>query len=116
MDSKESRSFLHTKLPYQQLLVIWRKAKGKERNALLWGDEVSQDPASLLSLFRPNPETDISPLSALVQIEYLVVAIDQEQKKVRLSLCQADVLKALAKDEELSKTDITVPDLQNGAG
>ena len=25
---------------FQQLLTIWRKAKGKERDALLWGDEV----------------------------------------------------------------------------
>ncbi|RMZ86966.1 hypothetical protein DV736_g5805, partial [Chaetothyriales sp. CBS 134916] len=52
----------------EQLLSIWNRAKGKERDALLWGDE----------------------------IEYLVVAIDERQKKVRLSLCQADVLKALA--------------------
>ncbi|RMD44176.1 hypothetical protein DV735_g999, partial [Chaetothyriales sp. CBS 134920] len=52
----------------EQLLTIWNKAKGKERDALLWGDE----------------------------IEYLVVAIDDEHKKVRLSLCQADVLDALA--------------------
>ncbi|KAJ9603144.1 glutamate--cysteine ligase [Cladophialophora chaetospira] len=71
----------------EQLLTIWRKARVKERDALLWGDE----------------------------IEYLVVAIDDEQKKVRLSLCQADVLKALAKDEALAEKDITVPDLQNGA-
>ncbi|EXJ54807.1 glutamate-cysteine ligase [Cladophialophora yegresii CBS 114405] len=70
----------------EQLLGIWRKAKGKERDALLWGDEV----------------------------EYLVVAIDDEQKKVRLSLCQADVLKALAKDQALAGQDVTVPDLQNG--
>ncbi len=48
----------------------------------------------------------------LSQIEYLVVAIDEEHKKVRLSLCQADVLKALAKDQELAKQDTMVPDLQ----
>jgi hypothetical protein len=24
----------------QQLLAIWNRAKGKERDALLWGDEV----------------------------------------------------------------------------
>jgi hypothetical protein len=24
----------------QQLLAIWNKAKGKEKDALLWGDEV----------------------------------------------------------------------------
>jgi glutamate--cysteine ligase catalytic subunit len=44
-----------------------------------------------------------------------VVAIDDHQKKVRLSLCQAEVLKALAKDEALAKKDVTVPDLQNGS-
>lgn len=26
----------------QQLLEIWNKAKGKERDALLWGDEVTR--------------------------------------------------------------------------
>ena len=25
---------------WQQLLEIWNKAKGKERDAMLWGDEV----------------------------------------------------------------------------
>ncbi|KAL2436183.1 Glutamate-cysteine ligase [Exophiala dermatitidis] len=68
----------------EQLLNIWRKAKVKERDALLWGDE----------------------------IEYIVVAVDEGQKKVRLSLCQADVLKALAHDTELAKHDSMVPDLQ----
>ncbi|EXJ83211.1 glutamate-cysteine ligase [Capronia coronata CBS 617.96] len=71
----------------EQLLNIWRKAKVKERDMLLWGDE----------------------------IEYLVVSIDEGQKKVRLSLCQADVLKALARDTELAKTDSMVPDLQEDA-
>ena len=34
-------SFLHRILTYlQQLLEIWNKAKGKERDAMLWGDEV----------------------------------------------------------------------------
>jgi glutamate--cysteine ligase catalytic subunit len=41
----------------------------------------------------------------MAQIEYLVVAVDEEQKKARLSLCQADVLAALAKDEALSKAN-----------
>lgn len=49
-----------------------------------------------------------------LQIEYLVVAFDEERQKVRLSLCQADVLKALARDEELAKKGPVVPDLQNG--
>lgn len=46
------------------------------------------------------------------QIEYLVVAFDDPHEKVRLSLCQAEVLEALAKDEELSKRGGCVPDLQ----
>ncbi|KPI43268.1 Glutamate--cysteine ligase [Cyphellophora attinorum] len=61
----------------EQLLHIWNQAKGKERNALLWGDE----------------------------IEYLVVSLDDEQKKARLSLCQAEVLKSLASDEALAKAN-----------
>jgi hypothetical protein len=46
-----------------------------------------------------------------VQIEYLIT-FDDNNQKVRLSLCQAEVLKALAKDEELSKNGGCVPDLQ----
>jgi glutamate--cysteine ligase catalytic subunit len=69
----------------KQLLAIWRRAKGKERDALLWGDEV----------------------------EYLVVAFDDDQKKVRLSLRQADILKALAEDEDLVKQGGCVPALQD---
>ncbi|KAL1956142.1 hypothetical protein VTO42DRAFT_7577 [Malbranchea cinnamomea] len=59
----------------EQLLAIWRKAKGKERDALLWGDEV----------------------------EYLVVAVDEQAQKVRLSLQQAELLESLAKEAEESK-------------
>ncbi|EMR69499.1 putative glutamate-cysteine ligase protein [Eutypa lata UCREL1] len=58
----------------QQLLEIWNKAKYKERDALLWGDEV----------------------------EYLVVTYSKDDPKVLVSLRQADILKALANDEELS--------------
>ncbi|KAJ5818106.1 hypothetical protein N7474_003697 [Penicillium riverlandense] len=60
----------------EQLLANWNRAKGKERDALLWGDEV----------------------------EYLVVALDDADKKSRLSLAQADILKSLARDEALWKT------------
>ncbi|KAJ5153462.1 Glutamate--cysteine ligase [Penicillium canariense] len=59
----------------EQLLANWRRAKGKERDALLWGDEV----------------------------EYLVVALDDAAKKARLSLAQAEILKSLAQDEALWK-------------
>lgn len=66
------------------MLAIWKRAKGKERDALRWGDE----------------------------IEYLVVAFEEDRQKVRLSLRQADILKALAEDETLSKQGGCVPDLQ----
>ncbi|KAJ5475625.1 Glutamate--cysteine ligase [Penicillium diatomitis] len=61
----------------EQLLANWRRAKGKERDALLWGDEV----------------------------EYLVVALDDAARKARLSLAQADILKSLAHDEALWTAD-----------
>ncbi|KAF2720253.1 GCS-domain-containing protein [Polychaeton citri CBS 116435] len=70
----------------EQLLAIWRRAKGKERDAMLWGDE----------------------------IEYLVVAYDDDKREVKLSLRQADILEALAKDEELLKKGGGVPDLNRG--
>lgn len=47
------------------------------------------------------------------KVEYLVVALDDAQHKARLSLRQADILDALAKDEELSKKGGCVPALQN---
>lgn len=47
------------------------------------------------------------------QIEYLVVAYEDEHKKVKLSLRQADILDALAKDEALCKQGGCVPDLQS---
>jgi glutamate--cysteine ligase catalytic subunit len=87
---------------FQQLLTIWRKAKGKERDALLWGDEVCDPWRARVRTVPTN----------CVQIEYLVVTFDDNNQKVRLSLCQAEVLKALDKDEELSKNGGCVPDLQ----
>ncbi|RHZ45899.1 glutamate--cysteine ligase [Aspergillus thermomutatus] len=67
----------------EQLLAIWNRAKGKERDALLWGDEV----------------------------EYLVVAVDDEAKRARLSLAQAEILKSLARDEALWKSKRPIPGL-----
>ncbi|CAM1500972.1 Fc.00g101340.m01.CDS01 [Cosmosporella sp. VM-42] len=69
----------------KQLLEIWNKAKGKERDALLWGDEV----------------------------EYLVVTYSKDDPKVLLSLRQAEILEALASDKELAKEGGCVPDLQD---
>ncbi|CAJ2502378.1 Uu.00g097720.m01.CDS01 [Anthostomella pinea] len=68
----------------KQLLEIWNKAKHKERDAMLWGDEV----------------------------EYLVVTYSKDDPKVLLSLRQADILTALAADEELSTQGGCVPALQ----
>ncbi|KAL5350126.1 glutamate--cysteine ligase [Pseudogymnoascus australis] len=72
-------------LRVQQLLAIWNKAKGKERDALLWGDEV----------------------------EYIVVNYDENDPKVTLSLRQADILHSLAHDDELKSQGGCVPDLQD---
>ncbi|ROT41378.1 glutamate-cysteine ligase [Sodiomyces alkalinus F11] len=58
----------------KQLLEIWNKAKGKERDAMLWGDE----------------------------IEYLVVTFSKDEPKVRLSLRQAEILDALSKCPDLA--------------
>ncbi|KAK4122370.1 GCS-domain-containing protein [Parathielavia appendiculata] len=65
----------------KQLLEIWNKAKGKERDAMLWGDEV----------------------------EYLVVTYSKDDPKVLLSLRQADILQALASDKSLSKEGCAPP-------
>ncbi|KAF2774249.1 GCS-domain-containing protein [Teratosphaeria nubilosa] len=48
------------------------------------------------------------------EIEYLVVAIDDEQRQVKLSLRQADILEALASDEKLLRQGGGVPDLARG--
>ncbi|KAK5658543.1 hypothetical protein OQA88_1935 [Cercophora sp. LCS_1] len=70
----------------QQLLEIWNKAKGKERDAMLWGDEV----------------------------EYLVVTYTKDDPQVLLSLRQADILAALAGDKDLNSHGPCVPELANG--
>ncbi|KAK0614194.1 glutamate-cysteine ligase-domain-containing protein [Immersiella caudata] len=69
----------------KQLLEIWNKAKGKERDAMLWGDEV----------------------------EYLVVTYSEQDPKVLLSLRQADILTALANDTSLLAKGGCVPELQH---
>jgi len=46
-----------------------------------------------------------------LQVEYLVVTYKDE--KVTLSLRQADILRALAQDEELCTNGGCVPDLQD---
>ncbi|KAK6007848.1 hypothetical protein QM012_004662 [Aureobasidium pullulans] len=71
----------------EQLLTTWRRAKGKERDALLWGDE----------------------------IEYLVVTYDDDKRQVKLSLRQADILEALASDEKLLAQGGGVDEIQRGS-
>ncbi|KAJ5884813.1 hypothetical protein N7495_009323 [Penicillium taxi] len=72
----------------EQLLANWQRCKGKERDALLWGDEV----------------------------EYLVVALDDAAKKARLSLAQADILESLARDEALWQAGSSANDKGEHAG
>jgi len=57
-----------------------------------------------------------SQLIPSTQIEYLVVCFDEQKREVKLSLRQADILQALASDEELLKQGGGVPDLQVGSG
>lgn len=47
------------------------------------------------------------------QVEYIVVAYNDKERKALLSLRQADILLALSKDEELVKHGGCVPALQN---
>ncbi|BFZ54868.1 glutamate--cysteine ligase [Savitreella phatthalungensis] len=68
----------------RQFLSIWHRTKGKERDELLWGDEV----------------------------EYIVVSLDEHERTARVSLRQADILHALAEDEALQKQGGVVPELQ----
>ncbi|KAF2858232.1 GCS-domain-containing protein [Piedraia hortae CBS 480.64] len=65
----------------EQLLAIWRRAKDKEGDALRWGDE----------------------------IEYLVVSFADQDRRVLLSLRQAEILQALAKDRSSDEKGKTAP-------
>ncbi|KAL8935356.1 MAG: hypothetical protein Q9216_005471 [Gyalolechia sp. 2 TL-2023] len=47
-----------------------------------------------------------------IEIEYLVIAYDDQKQKVKLSLRQADILDALSKDEALQKKGGCVPEIQ----
>ena len=50
----------------------------------------------------------------MLQIEYLVVTFDDQDRQVKLSLRQADILEALANDAELIKQGGGVPALNEG--
>jgi hypothetical protein len=49
----------------------------------------------------------------MTQVEYLVVTYAKDKPEVTLSLRQADILQALAHDEELTSGGGCVPDLQD---
>jgi glutamate--cysteine ligase catalytic subunit len=49
-----------------------------------------------------------------LQVEYLVVVYSQDDKKVLLSLRQAEILTALASDHELAKQGGCTAEQQNG--
>ena len=74
---------------------------------MLWGDEVC-----LLSC-QTARTTSKDRADRHEQVEYLVVTYDKDDPHVLLSLRQADILKALAEDQELSEKGGCVPDLQN---
>lgn len=67
----------------------------------------------LQSLWPPpaGVETDMT-----AQVEYLVVLWTEDDQRVLLSLRQADILKALANDTELTSGGGGVPDLQATTG
>jgi glutamate--cysteine ligase catalytic subunit len=48
----------------------------------------------------------------ILKVEYLVVVWTEDDKRVLLSLRQADILKALANNKELTSGGGGVPDLQ----
>ncbi len=49
----------------------------------------------------------------MIQVEYLVVNFKKDDSHVTLSLRQADILHALAHDEEICADGGCVPDLQD---
>lgn len=93
-------------------MEIWNKAKGKERDALLWGDEVIPtflilDICLRFGLAGANHHLFLS------QVEYLVVTFAKDEPKVRLSLRQAEILSDLASDAELAKQGGCTADQQD---
>jgi len=79
-------------------LNIWKAARGKEKDALLWGDEVRS-----CSHF----------MSVNGKVEYMVISYDHENRNARLSLRQNEILEGLAADEKLQKAGGAVPGLQH---
>lgn len=91
------------------MLEIWNKAKGKEADALLWGDEVS------ITYTCINYTSNMWLIKH--QVEYLVVVYSKDNDSpVLLSLRQADILEALASDKSLTAKGGCVPALQEVPG
>lgn len=70
-----------------QFLHTWDRVKDRHGDELLWGDEVLP---TLLRALAPF-------LTHLLQIEYMVVAFDDETKSAKLSLRQTEILAKLSK-------------------
>ena len=60
----------------------------------------------------PATSNTFTGTNSVNQIEYLVVSFDDKDRKVRLSLRQADILTALANDMDLVKQGGGVPEVQ----
>jgi glutamate--cysteine ligase catalytic subunit len=71
-----------------QLLNIWNRYKTRSGDKLYWGDEVS-----LWTCIMIYPLYLLD--SDVLQIEYMVVAFDDEEKDARLSLRQTEILHKL---------------------
>lgn len=70
-----------------QFLHTWDRVKDRHGDELLWGDEVS---LTWLPALAPV-------LTRLLQIEYMVIAFDDETKNAKLSLRQTEILTKLSK-------------------
>ncbi|KAG8213939.1 GCLC protein [Butyriboletus roseoflavus] len=68
-----------------QFLHTWDRVKDRHGDELLWGDEVSP---TWLPRWLPL-------LTQLLQIEYMVIAFDDETKNAKLSLRQTEILAKL---------------------
>lgn len=87
-----------------QFLALYDRLKGREGEPLYWGDEVRllcffSSPARTIPragrrLADQAPSADIP--ATCLQIEYLIVAFDNEKKRAYLSLSQGEILTKLA--------------------
>jgi glutamate--cysteine ligase catalytic subunit len=83
-----------------QFLYTWDRWVGKKGEPLLWGDEVGFS----LGVRSANPRRISDPLLSLdllnarwviVQIEYMVISLDEMNRRALLSLRQSEILEEL---------------------